>query len=278
METPDNPNPYQAVSSSPQPGVDLAPNDGYIRGGQTVSAGSGAEWVATAWQLFVKEPVMWILMVVLYAIFYLALAFVPFVGSIAGYLLHGIIGAGWLASANAVAKGEKLEVDYLFSGFKSQTSPLFTLGALYTGGSIAILILMVLIAIFIALAMGASGAIGALMSKDWSDLAPYATALFAAFMFVVLIGLSLLLPLVMALWFAPALVYFHDEPPVAALKISFFACLKNWLPFTVYSIVMLMLMVVAALPLMLGFLVVGPIALISVYASYRSVFTQGLPT
>ena len=277
METPNDPNqnPYQAPVVTP-PALDSGEVIvGYAPGGRTLSPGEGVEWISAAWQLFAKSPMMWIMMIVLYAIFYVALAFVPFVGSLAGYLLYGIIGAGWLASAHAVANDEKLEIDYLFSGFKTRTNPLFIIGAFYTGGLIGILILMVMMAIFIALALGASGAIGALMSGDTSELATFAGASIVTFLFVLLIGLALLAPLLMALWFAPALVYFHDEEPVQALKTSFFACLKNWLPFTIYGVVMILLVIVAAIPLMLGFLVVGPIALISVYTSYRAVFMSG---
>ena len=180
---------------------------------------------------------------------------------------------GWLAAAaHAVANDKKLEIDYLFSGFKTRTNPLFIVGAIYTGGSIGILILLVLMAIFIALAMGASGAIGSLLSGDTSELATFAAASIMTFLLVAMVGLALLTPLFMALWFAPALVYFHNEEPIQALKASFFACLKNLLPFTIYGIVMILLMIVAAIPLMLGFLVVGPIALISMYTSYRAVF------
>jgi len=272
MEAPNDPNPYQAPLVMAQPLDSSEPGAGYVSGGRTLSPGAGMEWISASWQLFAKSPMMWILMIVLYAIFYLALAFVPFVGSLAGYLLYGIILAGWLAAAQAVANDKKLEIDYLFSGFKTRTNPLFIIGAIYTGGSIAILIVLVVMAIFIALAMGASGAISALMSGDTSELATFAPAAIITFLFIVLLGLALLTPLFMALWFAPALVYFHNEEPVQALKTSFFACLKNLLPFTIYGIVMILLMIVAAIPLMLGFLVVGPIALISMYTSYRAVF------
>ena len=122
-----------------------------------------------------------------------------------------------------------------------------------------------------------SGAIGALMSGDSSALASMAGPSILTFLLAVLAGLALLLPLLMALWFSPALVYFHNEAPLDALKISFFASLRNWLPFLVYGILMLMLFVVAAIPLMLGFLVAGPLALISIYTSYRAVFTESAP-
>ena len=215
---------------------------------------------------------MWIVMIVLYAMFYVVLAILPGIGSLLGYVLYGVIGAGWLAAAHAVANGEKLEIDLLFAGFKSKTGPLFVLGAIYVGGLIAILLLM---AIFLAIGLGTSGAIGAILSGDSSQLASIAGASIVTFMFAALVGLALLAPLLMALWFAPALVYFHNEPPLDALKVSFFACLANMLPFLVYGIVMVILIVLAVIPLMLGFLVVGPLALISSYTSYRAVFVEG---
>lgn len=273
METPNDPkfNPYQAPAVTAQP--DDAGNGvgTYVPGGRTVDAGEGLVWITSAWKLFVAAPMMWIVMIVLYAVFYLVLAFLPVIGSLLGYLLYGVIGAGWLAAAHAVAKGEKLEIDHLFAGFKTRTSPLFVLGACYAGGLIAILVLM---ATLLAIGLGASGAVGAILSGDSSQLASIAGASIMTFLFAVLVGLALLAPLLIALWFSPALVYFHNEPPLEALKMSFMACLRNWLPFLVYGVLMLILVVIAAIPLMLGFLVVGPLALISVYTSYRALFIE----
>ena len=273
METPNDPkfNPYQAHGVTAQP-VDADSGVGtYVPGGRTVAAGAGLDWISASWRLFVKSPLMWIVMIVLYAVFFVALALVPILGSLLGYLLYGVIGAGWLAGAHAVERGEKLELEHLFAGFKNRTGPLLALGAFYTGGLLAIVVLM---GVFLAIGLGASGAIGALVSGDSSELASIAGASIMAFLLALLVGLALLAPLLMALWFAPALVYFHNEPPLAALKISFIACLKNWLPFLVYGVVMLILVVIAVIPLMLGFLVVGPLALISVYTSYRALFTE----
>ena len=274
MEVPDDPkfNPYQApVVASTSIGTDGS-DATYVKGGRGVDAGEGLEWIMSAWRLFMEAPMMWIVMILLYAMFYVVLAILPGIGSLLGYLLYGVIGAGWLAAAHAVASGEKLEIDYLFAGFKSRTGPLFVLGAIYAGGLITILVLM---AIFLAIGLGASGAIGAILSGDSSQFSSIAGTSIVTFMFAALIGLALLAPLMMALWFAPALVFFHNEPPMDALKISFFACLKNMLPFLVYGVVMVILVVLAAIPLMLGFLIVGPMALISSYTSYRSLFEEG---
>ena len=69
---------------------------------------------------------------------------------------------------------------------------------------------------------------------------------------VFLAGLLTLLlgaPLLMAVWFAPALVYFNGLQPVAALKASFDACLKNWLVMTIFGLITLVLCFFAALPM-----------------------------
>ena len=267
METPNDPkfNPYRAPSVASPPDAE---NTGaaYIAGGRTVTAGEGLEWLTAAWQLFVAAPLMWIVIFVLYVVFFVVLSFVPFIGSLLGFALYGVIGAGWMAAAHGVAQGEKLELDHMFAGAKTRTQPLLIIGAFYAVGLLLISLFMIA-----ALAIGfvSSGTLGNLMAGQLPPL----SAMLGALM-VVLLGLALLAPLLAALWFAPALVFFHNVPPLDALKISFFACLKNWLPFLVYGILLMMMLVIATIPFGLGLLVVGPLAFISGYTCYRSVFTE----
>ena len=267
METPNDPkfNPYRAspVTSLPE-AENSAP--AYMVGGRTVAAGEGLEWLTAAWHLFVAAPLMWIVIFVLYVVFFVVLSFVPFIGSLIGTALVGVIGAGWMASAHGVAQGEKLELDHMFAGARTNTQPLLILGALYAAG-----LLLISFFILAALAIGflGSGTLSNLMAGEL----PTVTAMLGALM-IVLIGLALLAPLMAALWFAPALVYFHNVPPLDALKSSFFACLKNWLPFLVYGVLLMLLLVIATIPLGLGLLVVGPLVFISGYTSYRSVFVE----
>jgi uncharacterized membrane protein len=76
----------------------------------------------------------------------------------------------------------------------------------------------------------------------------------------------------MAWWFAPALVIFRNDEPIAALKASFFACLDNVGAFLVYSLVGLALALLASIPFGLGWLVLAPVYGASSYASYVDVF------
>jgi uncharacterized membrane protein len=88
----------------------------------------------------------------------------------------------------------------------------------------------------------------------------------------VLIMLALSIPLYMALWFSYPLIVLNDFGVGQALKTSFFACLKNILPFLLYGILMFLIAIVASIPLGLGWLLLGPVLLASLYTSYRDIF------
>jgi uncharacterized membrane protein len=86
------------------------------------------------------------------------------------------------------------------------------------------------------------------------------------------VTLGLSVPLYMALWFSPCLVVFHEAAPMQALAQSFSACLKNVVPFLVYGVVVLVFAFLAAIPLGLGYLILFPVLIASVYTAYRDIF------
>jgi uncharacterized membrane protein len=87
-----------------------------------------------------------------------------------------------------------------------------------------------------------------------------------------LVVVALSIPLYMALFFAPALIVLHNFKLGDALKTSFHACWRNMLPFLVWGIVVFGLAIVASLPLFLGWLLLGPVMLVSMYVAYRDIF------
>ena len=95
---------------------------------------------------------------------------------------------------------------------------------------------------------------------------------FGGIMLAMLLSLALSVPLFMAMWFAPALVYFNNMAPVDALKASFNACLKNLLVFLVFGVVAMILSFFAALPIGLGFLILIPVLAGALYVAYRDIF------
>ena len=88
----------------------------------------------------------------------------------------------------------------------------------------------------------------------------------------VLIAVALILPVIMAGWFAPALVVFHQVAPWSAMKLSFRACLRNFWVLSWWGILAFLLCLLGTLMLFIGLLVVMPVLEYSIYLAYREIF------
>ena len=231
-----------------------------VMGGRAVGAGQGWTWIAEGFGLFRKAPGIWIALVVILFVILVVLAFIPLLGAVATFLVLPVFIGGLLLGCQALQGGGELEVAHLFAGFKAHTGNLIVLGALAIAGWIVVMLPVVVI-------VGA----GAFLAAIRGDAAGVA-ALGGSFMLAWLVALALSVPIYMALWFAPALVVLRKMAPIEAIKESFLGCLKNILPFLVYSIVLMVLGIVAAIPLGLGWLVLGPTLIASVYVSYRDIY------
>ncbi len=234
-----------------------------------VAAGNGASWWGEAWRLFVPSAWVWVLIVVILFVLSMVLALVPVVGHLASQVLFPVFMGGLMLGCRAIDRGQPLTVNHLFAGFSERAGPLMVLGLLYTGIAVAITIT---VAGILLVSFGA-----AVLTQLFRLSDPFAASavLGGAFM-VVLIGamlfLLLFLPLVMAVWFAPALVMLRGLEPWAAMKMSFSGCMRNVMPFLVYGLIGIVLAVVATIPLALGWLVVGPLSIASIYTSYCDIF------
>lgn len=234
----------------------------FVPGGQSRPAANGWTWIADGWELFKRQPGMWIGIVVLFFVIIVVTAFIPVVGGLAMTLFGPVFAGGIMLGCKALDSGEDLELGHLFAGFRSHTGTLIGVGALYLAATIAVMLVVSLV-----MGVGMMTMMGAGDPKD-------AEAMGATVLLAVLIMLALLLPAVMAIWLAAPLVVFHDHGALDAMKGSFTGCLKNVLPFLLYGVVLLVLSVVATLPLLLGWLVLGPVFAGSVYASYRDIYLK----
>jgi uncharacterized membrane protein len=89
----------------------------------------------------------------------------------------------------------------------------------------------------------------------------------------VLVGMVLFTPLIMATWFAPALILFGGARPAIALGVSLRAVAKNWAAMLVNGLTLGAVLFLAALvPMLLGLLVAMPVLFGSLYASYQAIF------
>ena len=94
------------------------------------------------------------------------------------------------------------------------------------------------------------------------------------FLFAALIALAVTIPVIMAFYFAPALIIFNDLDVMQALKLSFRGCMRNIMPFLLFGILMILLSILAMIPLGLGMLILAPVGMISIYVCYKDIFLQ----
>ncbi len=277
-ETPNTPNPFGGSSSGSNPFkapsaavADVASTtvDNFIEGGRSVAAGQGVAWITSAWKLFTANPLIWIVMAVIAFVIIVVLAFIPIIGSLATAMLFPFIFAGIAKGAKALEDGETLEIGHLFAGFSEKGGPLAILGLLYLAGTIVLTLIMVAMMFMIG-----GGALAGAATGMGGDSSAMAGAMGMGFVLAMLVVAALSIPLFMMIWFAPVLIMFHDYDAIKAAKESFFACLKNIVPFLLFGIVAFVAMIVGMIPIGLGLLVVGPVLYISNYTSYRDIFIE----
>jgi uncharacterized membrane protein len=237
-----------------------------------VDAGNGLAWWSAGWRLFTGAPGVWLAITVLYLVIMVMLSFVPVLGSLATTLLAPVFAGGVMAGCRVADRGGALTVAHLFAGFADRLWPLMLVGLLYLIGTLAI---VAVVGVLLFAAVGMTG-IAALLTGDplQAGLAAFA-ALGVGALFAVLLGALLGVPLLMAFWFAPALVALRNDEPLAAAKASFDACLRNMLPMLVYSLLGLAFAIGASIPFLLGWFVLGPVFAGSFYASYKDIFETG---
>ena len=227
---------------------------------RVVVAGSGFEWLRQGWAIFMVNPGLWVAISLLLIVIFIALNIIWLVGPMAANLLTPLAGAGFLTLCQKASDTGAFGIEDVFAGFRINTNNLVILGVIYMGT-------LIVADALVALLVGGS-MVGGLMMGSPAGFG----LLLGGSMIALLFKLALLVPLSMAMWFAPSLVFFNNMAPVEALKASFNACLKNTLPFLVYGLMVMVLLFFAALPVGLGFLVLIPVLSGSIYVSYRDIF------
>jgi uncharacterized membrane protein len=176
-----------------------------------------------------------------------------------------------MIGARDLQRGEELELAHLLSGLQHNAQGLVALGGINLVAQILINILVISL-----IKMAGGGTLIKLIQQHEQEPTVLAQAmsnvdlrlLFDASM----VGLVLSLLLLMAMIFAPMLVIFQHTTPVGALKTSFVACVRNLIPLIVCGLLLLLLAVVASMPMMLGWLVLLPIIIASIYVIYIDLF------
>jgi hypothetical protein len=180
----------------------------------------------------------------------------------------------------AVDRNLPVAVDIVWSGFKRNLPNLLRLGAVY-------LLCEIAIALILVLGFGASFGEIVGTSVVEGERPPGGQALPP----ILFVALGLTVPLILAFWFAPILVAWHDVGVVKAVFFSAVAVLRNWTAFFVYgaSAVLISSLIpsvfgllggaggaMATISMLAALMVLAfvlmPTLFASIYVSYRDVF------
>lgn len=216
-------------------------------------------WTVKGFELFRENPAMLIILLIIYLAIIIPISLLPVVGSILSALVAPIFSAGLMWGCQALLKKQDLEINHLFEGFKHNTSQLVAVGGFY-------MLSLLTIAIFVVLSLD-KPTIEVLMQGK--TVTPEQAN---AMLVPILTAMLLLVPVLMAYWFAPVLAGLNNLNAIDAMKLSFMACAKNVLPFFLYSLIFMGLLIIALIPAGLGLIIVMPLLMTSLYISYVDIF------
>jgi hypothetical protein len=248
---------------------------------QTLPASAGWQWILSGFAIFKRNPAALSMLVFTYWFTVIFLNILPIVGALAASMLIPGLSVGLMQAACNIERGQPVGVQTLFGGLKENTKTLLALGALYLFCTLA------------ALGLSALADGGDLFRYMLADTKAERLALEDAdFVLPALVVMSLLVPVMMAYWFAPVLAAWHRLPLGKSLFFSFVACWMNWRPFLAFG--MGLLLVAGIIPgILLGLLlimfpgaqgfssaivmvpmglIVAPVIFASFYACYRDIF------
>ena len=258
-------NPYAA----PQSELERETNESGMTAPTRQPTGHGWHWVTRGFWHFRQNPITWVAATVAWVLLAVITSLIPFVGSLAVTIFSPVVMAGFLIGAESQDQGKDFKIGHLFAGFSNQFGQLVLAGVLYLVGLIACLFAVGLVmgGVFAML-----GGMGGMEEPDPEVIAAIMSS--PSMIASLLVGLALITPLIMAFWFAPALIALEGVSAVHAMKQSFIGCLKNALPFLLYGIVALVLLTLGALPVGLGLLIAIPVLVASIYASFKDIYYE----
>ena len=190
----------------------------------------GIAWLAQAYALFSRKRLPWILLLLTYYILLKLLLYVPYAGPYAISILKPVFAVGLLAAAWTQERGGTPQLSQLFQGVRANLGSLLPIGIFFVVGVTAAVFASSLVDDGKLLDL-LSNAGGAMTEEDFTaalaDGSLQAGMLFSAL---------LTIPILIATWWAPALVVFQNAGAGTALAVSFRAAIANFRPLAIYAL------------------------------------------
>jgi len=190
----------------------------------------GVVWLRTAYQMFKQHRGPWVMLVVAYFISLLVILLVPYVGPYALMAMKPVFAVGLLAAAWQQERGGAPRLSHLLQGFRANLRALVTIGVFFVAGITLAVLASSLVdgGKLLELIAGRGSFTEDELRDRLSD---------PVLMLGVLVSTILSFPVVVAAWWAPAVVVFQDAGAIAALGASLRAALANWKALVVYGLV-----------------------------------------
>ncbi|MBP6563266.1 MAG: hypothetical protein KA214_07335 [Neisseriaceae bacterium] len=263
----------------------------FVPDAQSRHAGVGADWISSAWRLFRGKTGMWIGLMILAIIGSMVVnaiaRYVPF-GEFIQFLLTPVLIGGLMLLCDHQYRTGEFDLGLVFRPFKTHLWPLLGLALIQV---LYLVVLMVALYGLLGLFLGFE-VLAAIISHDgMMNVTEYFASGGARMGFLILFVVGLLVAMLFyyaLIWFSPSLIVLHDVPAFSAVKMSLMAVKKNLLPGLVFYLLLTLLSLVCLLFLMMTMMfmplflllalilmvVLGPVMMITMYASYRSLFLR----
>ena len=191
----------------------------------TLPAKRGLGWLIEAFAIFRRKPALLSFLVLGYWLSMAVISAIPYLGQMISFILIPAFSVSLMNACRLIATDEELPPQVLFSGFHRNLQTLIRLGVVYVVASLVILGISAIFDGGILFRMLVLGAIPD--NAAMSDTSVLISAQLA---------ICLLIPVMMAFWFSPVLVAWHDMSAGKSLFFSLVACARNWRSFLMYSL------------------------------------------
>lgn len=233
--------------------IDLLPEP------RRLAAGRGWSWYINGFKLFRRQPSMWIVLALQFFVLALLAGVLPAVGALVYTLVSPVLSAGVYLAAKQCDTGHKIGPLDLFAAFRGEVKPLLFIGFINV---VAVMLVTLLLSLFGSQPSLADIPAGSLPSPELMKSLYVHTSL----------SLLLMIPIMCAVWFAPALVLFKGYSPTEAMKLSFAGVCRNWQAFLLSGLITLALFILSAFTIFLGLLVALPVMMLMQYVAYQEIF------
>lgn len=191
----------------------------------TLPAKRGLTWLIEGFAIFRRKPALLSFLVLGYWLSMAVVSAIPYLGQMVSFILIPVFSVSLMNACRLIDTDDELPPQILFSGFHRNLQTLLALGVVYVTAS---LIILGLSALFDGGLLFRMLVLGAMPDRDaLADTSVFISAQLA---------ICLLIPVMMAFWFAPVLAAWHDMTAGKSLFFSLIACARNWRPFLMYSL------------------------------------------